>query len=221
MLDRGRTSAQPQVARAGLLLAVTYAAIAVQAVHAVEHVAQVGYWMAQPTESPWISPWAALGRDGLAAVTDGHAGSGNELLHLSGNLAFLAGLVAAAMVARSWQVPPTRVRWLRWGLWLQGAHVVEHVALTASAFLLGEGHGVSTAFGLLAPGTVVASAVRVWLHLILNLTATTLALGGLVQLRAAGRASHAVDERPGPAGGGRSVPTLSETPSVRGFSRHR
>lgn len=54
--------------------------------------------------------------------------------------------------------------------------------LTVSVLLLGVGHGVSTAFGLLAPGTPVATSVRIWLHLVVNLVATVLAVVALVRL---------------------------------------
>lgn len=161
------------------LLLVAYAALAFQVVHALEHVLQIGYWLRHPTQPPWLTPWAEVGREALAAATDGRAATGDELLHLSGNLIFLIGLAAAVAVARR---RTDTASWLSWALWLQAAHVVEHALLTATAVTLGQAHGLSTGFGLLTPGTVVAGAVRVWLHLALNLTATALAVGGVVRL---------------------------------------
>jgi hypothetical protein len=178
------------------LLAIVYGAMAFQVVHALEHVLQIGYWIQHPTQPPWLTPWAEVGRDALALATDGQTGTGNELLHLGGNLIFLAGLVAAVVVARRWSVPAERTRWLRLALWLQAAHVAEHLVLTTTAIAWGAGHGASTAFGLLTPGTVLAAAVRVWLHLLLNLAATAFAVAGILQLRSVCKVGESPERLP-------------------------
>jgi hypothetical protein len=148
------------------------AGLGFQVVHFAEHLLQVGYWVRHPRSAPWLTPWAAAGRDGLAAFTDGQAGTGNELLHLLGNLVFLGGLAAAVVLGRRGHPPIRAAVWLRRAVWLQSAHVAEHVALTTTWVAFGRAEGVSTLFGVLQPGTVIASSVRVWFHLALNLAAT-------------------------------------------------
>lgn len=167
------------------LLAVAIGGIGFQVLHFAEHLLQAGYWLARPSEPPWLTPWAAAGRDGIASVTDGRAGTGNELLHLAGNGVFLAGLAAAlAVTLRS---PRARseagTTWLRRATWLQAAHVAEHVVLTTTWLSFGEADGASTLFGALEPGTAVAGAARVWIHFALNLAATAFAVYGAWLLR--------------------------------------
>lgn len=57
-------------------------ALAFQLFHLIEHAAQLTYWSGNPTEAPWLTPWAITGRDVLAV--DGTPGGGNEILHLGG-----------------------------------------------------------------------------------------------------------------------------------------
>lgn len=166
-------------ARLRALVGVALAALAFQVFHLAEHGLQLGHWLLHPTEAPWLTPWAAVGRDALAAAVDGVAASGAELLHLVGNGLFLAGLVALSLVAAQRGVEHDRTRSLRAALLVQGLHVAEHVLLTTSWFLAGEAWGASTVFGLLEPGTVVAGAVRVWFHFAVNLAATALAVRAL------------------------------------------
>ena len=92
----------PRRRQAGLL-AVGAGALTFQVVHAAEHVLQMGYWAMHPREAPWLTPWAATARDGLASFcsllgSSGGAKLGSEVLHLAGNLIFLAGLAALAVV---------------------------------------------------------------------------------------------------------------------------
>lgn len=169
-----------------LLLAVTYAAIGFQVIHFAEHLLQSGYWVLHPSAAPWLTPWAAVGRDWLASTTDGQPGTGNEVLHLAGNLAFFAGLAAASALWRR-TAAGTAPR-LRTAVWIQGAHVAEHVLLTLTWLYAGQAWGLSSLFGLLEAGTPVASTVRVWLHFAFNLAATVYAVGGLLQLHRRGPA---------------------------------
>lgn len=162
-----------------LLAGASAGMLAVQVVHVVEHVLQTGYWLAHPMAAPWLTPWAAAGRDTLAAAVDGRSGSGNEVLHLGGNLVFLVGLVAFAVVLQHHRVMAPRA--LGAALWLQGAHVLEHVVLTASWFATGQARGVTTLFGAVHGAT--AGALRVWTHLALNLAATGMTLAALNRLR--------------------------------------
>jgi hypothetical protein len=162
-----------------LLLAVAAAGLGFQAVHTVEHLLQLGYWLAHPTSPAWLTPWASAGRDGLAALTDGRPMTGMELLHLLGNAIFLAGLCATLAVIGRDRAPQS----LAAVTWLQAAHVAEHVALTATTLLSGQAVGLTTAFGLLPPGGPASTALRVWAHFAINLALTLYALRGLHQVR--------------------------------------
>lgn len=157
------------------LVAVVIMTIGFQVIHALEHVLQAGYWLLHPADAPWLTPWAAVGRDALAGLADGHPGSGSELLHLAGNIVFLVGLVAlTALQPRSRRIHP---RWLRAALVLQGLHVGEHVLLTATWLSTGRALGATTLFGLL--DGAVMGGVRVWAHFLLNLIATALAVAAI------------------------------------------
>lgn len=141
-----------------------------QLIHVLEHAVQTGAWVLAPTQPPFLTPWATTGRDALAV--GGNAVLGNELLHLLGNLVFLVGLVAFGRVAGSTTSPP---RSLHVGLAVQGAHVVEHAALTITAAITGRALGVTTLFGLLDAGPLLWS-LRVVAHFTLNGVATAAAV---------------------------------------------
>lgn len=159
------------------------AGIAFQVIHFAEHLLQAGYWVVHPGEAPWLTPWAAASRDVLARTADGHTTTGNELLHLGGNAVFLAGVIAAVMAVRA-SHHLARTPWgLRMAVWAQGIHVGLHVGLTVTWLTLQQAHGLSTLFGLLEPGTVLANALRVWVHFVINLVATVYAVIGLWQIR--------------------------------------
>lgn len=141
------------------------------------------------------SSWAEAGRDALAAAASGPTTIGDKLLHLAGNLAFLTGLLAAAAARRRGALPRGalprgRQTLLRAALWVQGLHVAEHLALTTTLILAGRGHGVSTGFGLFASGTTAAIAWRVWLHFLINLVATVLAVSALANWASSARVVH-------------------------------
>ncbi len=182
-----------------LLAAVAASAIAFQVFHLIEHLLQAGYWLAHPDAPPWITPWARVGSDVIAAAVDGRAATGNELLHLVGNLLFLSGLLALASVAGRTRRTSDRFNGpLRWGLAIQGLHVAEHVALVATWFAAGQAHGVSTLFGALTPGTPTADALRVWFHFAVNLAATVAAVTAVLRLW-----RRDVSDRPPPEAGSR------------------
>lgn len=163
----------------GVLL-VAAGGLLFQVLHVLEHVLQLGYWVAHPLEAPWLTPWAVTGRDVLAMTVDGHAAGGNELLHLLGNLIFFGGLVAlAAWRARTGRVAGRRA--LGWALGLQGFHVVEHLLLVATWTFTGQATGVTTLFGLLEAGTVPGDATRVLSHFALNAAATWVAVVAAAQ----------------------------------------
>ncbi|HEX9866584.1 MAG TPA: DUF6008 family protein [Acidimicrobiia bacterium] len=156
------------------------AALTFQGVHFVEHVAQLGYWLLHPAEAPWITPWALPARDALAVA--GEVPLGNELLHLVGNLVFLGGLMALAIYwnRRGGEASPH----LRTALWVQGIHMGEHLALTATTVIFGKAAGLSTFLGLIS-GPAMTS-FRVWFHLLINLVATWYAGRALLALHSKG-----------------------------------
>jgi len=181
--------------------AVGYLAIAAlvfQVVHFVEHLGQLGYWLGHPAEAPWLTPWAAEGRDALAI--GGETALGNELLHLLGNLIFLAGLIALAALCRRAGRTADDFPDLRAALVIQGFHVGEHVALTTTTAIYGNAIGLSTFLGLVS-GPAMTS-YRVWFHLLINLIATWYAGRALIRMIGAGLV---VAGKPGPPASDRAV----------------
>jgi hypothetical protein len=156
-----------------LLIAVAAAGLGFQAVHSLEHLLQLGYWLLHPASPAWLTPWAAAGRDALAAVTGQGPMTGMELLHLLGNAVSLAGLCATLAVLGRDRTSQALVA----VTWLQAAHLAEHVALTATTLLTGEAIGLTTAFGAGPPGPA-GTALRVWAHFAINLGLTLYALRG-------------------------------------------
>lgn len=152
---------------------VVLAGASVQVTHLLEHVLQFGYWVRQPTDPPWLTPWA---RSSAAALSDDPVGV--EALHLLGNACFLAAAVALVVLIRG---HPTRARLAMRGAVVQSVHVLEHVALTVSVAVGGEPIGVTTAFGAVDPGPL-AWSLRIAGHFMVNVVATVLvlrAIGGL------------------------------------------
>jgi hypothetical protein len=161
---------------------IAVAALVFQVVHFIEHVAQLGYWMSHPASAPWLTPWAIAGRDLL--VVDGTPASGNELLHLVGNLIFLVGVFA--LVALVWRVGQSieEVPFLKPALWLQGFHVIEHVLLTGTYLAAGKAIGLTTLLGF--AGGAFGSGLRIWAHFLLNLVGTYFAVRAVVEMRRRG-----------------------------------
>jgi hypothetical protein len=154
------------------------AGLAFQLFHLLEHFLQTGYWFLNPAEAPWLTPWAAAGRDTL--VVGGQVSTGNELLHLVGNGIFFAALVAMVLVCRAHQRPTGRYPHLSKAITAQGIHLAEHLLLTATVFAFGNPLGASTVFGL-ASGAW-GSSYRVWFHFILNFVATYYAAMALAEM---------------------------------------
>lgn len=157
---------------------VVVAGLAFQLVHLVEHMAQTGYWFLNPTEAPWMTPWAAAGRDIL--VVGGNVITGTELLHLLGNGIFFAALLSMVYVCRAHDRPTSRYPHLSKALVVQGIHVAEHLLLTITTFAVGSPSGLSTVFGL-ASGAW-GSSYRVWFHFVLNFLATYYAAMALAEM---------------------------------------
>jgi hypothetical protein len=157
--------------RRGALLAAAIGGLVFQAVHVVEHGLQAGYWALHPSEPPWMTPWAHTFAASFGTLAPGTPSFGMEALHLVGNAIFLAGVTAvSAALARS--ARPAGQRAARTALWVQRAHVAEHVVLTATVVLTGRAIGVSTLFGALDPGPALWT-YRVWWHLAINVAATS------------------------------------------------
>lgn len=166
------------VYRDGAALAVA-GGLVFQALHALEHLVQLAMWLVHPLAPPYLTPWAIVGRDGLAMVA-GSTGAGGEVLHLIGNLIFLAALLGLRLVdatdARLGVRPPSlsRERAAKGATVMQTVHVMEHLMLTAAVVLTGTPLGMSTLFGLLEAGTPSATALRVLFHFTLNAVPTIL-----------------------------------------------
>jgi hypothetical protein len=174
--------------RMPVMIVVAIAGLSFQVVHVLEHAAQTAAWTTHPDQPPWLTPWAATGRDWLAH--GGDIALGNELLHLVGNLAFLAGLAALAGIVARFGVH--RPRSLTAALWIQGLHVAEHAALTASTATLGTSVGVTTALSQLPPGPGLWT-LRVLAHFTINVAATAAMVLALHDLRRLGGSVAAVD----------------------------
>lgn len=164
-----------------MLSAVAAGGVAFQIFHVAEHGLQLGYWVANTNEKPWLTPWAESGRDGLGYWCQILPGEGSdvargaEMLHVVGNGIFMVAVIAMVALART---TTTRTTPLRGLVWFQGFHLVEHITLTVTLFVNGTPWGASTLFGSLS-GTELSSH-RVWWHFTVNALATGL---GVMVLR--------------------------------------
>jgi hypothetical protein len=174
---------------AWLLVVLVGGVVSFQVVHFFEHLLQLGYWFAHPTEPGWMTPWGRAAADGLAALAgyQGDMTMGMELLHLVGNWIFLAGVIPVYLVLRSRVKERKAMRAASVAFWLQLVHVVEHVSLTSTYLLIGRSIGMSTLFGAsYYLGNAWASSIRIWWHFLMNLTVTVAALLALRELRRTG-----------------------------------
>lgn len=150
-------------------------ALLFQLVHVVEHGLQVVAWAADPGDRPWISPWAAETAVGVGhwcsilAPGSGPNPLGTELLHLFGNVIFLAGLVVLLGLPEL-----ADRRWARAAVLVQGVHVIEHVVLTVTLVATGTAYGLSTQLDQVLP--VGPSTTRVLFHFGINAIGTAFAV---------------------------------------------
>lgn len=174
--------------------------------HFQEHIAQAVYWIAHPYTEAWMTPWANSFSRGMGQVDASKPMLGMEVLHLTGNLIFLAGLVGIMQITRRVGRRLESRKWARMGVWMQGIHGVEHLVLTLSVALgAGRAIGLSTWFGVVEPG-VALTTYRVWWHFVANLVGTVilgLAVFHLWKEKRSVRAAY----RPQPDGG---VPPLPD-----------
>lgn len=163
------------------LFGAAMGAVVFQVVHALEHVLQLGYWFGHARQPPWMTPWAMPAAHGFADLGGpSPMALGMELLHLVGNSIFLVGLVTLAILVKICAPGSSAARTTRIALWLQGLHLVEHVALTSTLVWAGRPIGLSTFFGLVDPGPLLWT-YRVWWHFLINLVATLLLLRAVRQ----------------------------------------
>ena len=171
---RPTPASQPSRSSTGWVLWVAVLGVIVfQVVHLGEHFAQGLAWLVNPGQT-YVTPWAASGADGLRVLTTGAMSAGMEMLHLLGNMVFLAGL--AALVALTARLGVHDLRWLRPAVAVQAVHVLEHSLLTLTSIVGGRALGLSNMFGLVDPQTTRGMALRVWVHLSWNLIGTVLAV---------------------------------------------
>lgn len=138
-----------------------------QIAHVQEHVAQVGIWVAHPNSPPGMTPWGDALARGLGQVDPSKPSLGMEVLHLTGNFIFLAGLAGIVLVTRH-AVHTKARRWAVLGTWMQALHGLEHLVLTVSVALgAKQAIGLSTWFGLLQPGPGLWT-YRIWWHFLAN-----------------------------------------------------
>jgi len=160
--------------------------------HLQEHVAQAAYWIGHPNAKPWMTPWGTGLAKGFGQVNTSKPSLGMEILHLTGNFIFLAGLTGVVVVttrARRTQA----FKWGKMGVWMQGIHGLEHVALTVSVALGAKrAIGMSTWFGTLPTGPGLWT-YRIWWHALANLVGSIIfgiAIYHLYKERAAVRATY-------------------------------
>lgn len=172
-----------------LLVVLGLSGVSFQLGHFLEHLLQIGHWLGQPGEEPWITPWGLVATDGFTTLAGHHGGraSGTELLHLAGNWIFFTGLIALYAGTRGWHKRLPGMRALRLAFWLQLVHVVEHVALSTTFFAFGRPRGLSTLFGwTFSWEGPWAPSIRAWWHFLMNLAVTVAAVIAVWKLHRAG-----------------------------------
>jgi hypothetical protein len=160
-----RATLRPWLYRASLTVIVI--GVIGQIGHLTEHVAQVGYWLQHPNSPSWMTPWGTALARGFGQVDTSKPTLGMEILHLTGNFIFLAGLAAVLVITMRARRARTRY-WGKLGVWMQGIHGLEHLSLTLSVwFGATQAIGLSTWFGQLTPGPGLTT-YRIWWHFIAN-----------------------------------------------------
>jgi hypothetical protein len=153
--------------------------LAFQVGHFLEHAAQFAVWLCGTYDwvatdfcgrgVPYMSPPLTKAVAFAGEYLFPEAGParqmmlGMELLHLIGNGTFLTtiGIVYSLIPSK----------WVRYAFYIEGAHLIEHLALTLTAYYLGIPIGLSTAFGRARSlwGTEAAVGWRVSFHFFMNL----------------------------------------------------
>ena len=75
-----------------LLVVLVGGGVSFQVVHFFDHLLQLGYWFAHPTETPWMPLWSHVAANDLATLAgyQDDMAAGMELLHVAGNWIFFA-----------------------------------------------------------------------------------------------------------------------------------
>lgn len=142
--------------------------------HFQEHVIQAGYWIANPYAPAWMTPWADSFARGMGQIDPGKPALGMEILHLTGNFIFLAGLVGVMQITYRVAGQLKARKWAKMGVWMQGIHGIEHIVLTASVAMgASRAIGLSTWFGAIEPGPALVT-YRVWWHFVANAVGTVI-----------------------------------------------
>ncbi|WP_255306577.1 DUF6008 family protein [Streptomyces sp. Wb2n-11] len=150
--------------------------------HFQEHVVQAGYWVANPYSPAWMTPWANSIVRGMGQIDPTKPALGMEILHLTGNFIFLAGLVGIVQITRRATGALKSRKWAKMGVWMQGIHGIEHIVLTLSVALgASRAIGLSTWFGAIDPGPALVT-YRVWWHFVANLIGTAILAAALFYL---------------------------------------
>jgi hypothetical protein len=190
----GKGNAAQREAFITILAALVGLGLAFQTGHFIEHAVQFGVWIGGqfdwvaatfcgrdlPYMSPpvtamvraagaWMLPQADAARQMMVSM---------EVLHLVGNFIFLTTIAGAHFLMPS--------KWTRWALYIEGAHLCEHLALTLTAIYIGRPIGISTLFGE-APyylGKSGAVGYRVTWHFALNLLPMPFVMIGMLKHKA-------------------------------------
>ncbi len=186
--------------------------------HLTEHVAQVGYWVQHPNSPAWMTPWGSGLSRGIGQIDTSKPTLGMEIVHLTGNLIFLAGLAAIMVITR--RTPRARSRrWARMGVWMQGIHGLEHLSLTLSvAFGARQAIGLSTWFGLLPPGPGLWT-YRIWWHFLANVIGSFIFAVSLYHLWRERHEIRAAYDRARPAAVIGDQPSVPATAGTAGLTQ--
>lgn len=188
------TASVPDFASAGArgpilglaIAAVAGAGLAFQVGHFAEHALQFGIWILGDLsnicgrDKPWMSPWVTE----MVRIAGQHMFPradaaqrmmlGMEVLHLIGNTIFLTSLICLYDCLPS--------KWVRYAVYIEGFHLCEHLALTATAYYVGTAIGISTLFGYAGSlgGREFAVGYRVTWHFVMNLLPMPFAMYALM-----------------------------------------
>jgi hypothetical protein len=175
--------------------------LAFQVGHFAEHAVQFGVWLSGTyqfvidnfcgRDTPFMSwPVTEMVRlMGAALFPDAplprQMMMGVEVLHLIGNSLFLA------TIAGVYYLLPVKL--VRYAFYIEGGHLLEHLALTVSAYYVGKPIGISTLFGQAVPlwGREVAVGYRVSWHFVMNLLPMPFVMMAMMQHFAAKKAVSA------------------------------
>jgi hypothetical protein len=170
-----------------VIAAIAGAGLAFQVGHFAEHAFQFIVWVLGDLsnicgrDTPWMSPWVTemVRLAGLFMFPEANSARrmmlGMEVLHLIGNTIFLTSLACLYHCLPS--------KWVRWALYIEGFHLCEHVALTATAYYVGTPMGLSTLAGYAGSlGTrEFAVGYRVTWHFMMNLLPMPFAMYAMMQ----------------------------------------